>query len=309
MKVLVTGATGFIGAALCEALHAQGFSFVALSKQGAPLPDGSPSHAVNLSDSVALAKHLQGVTSVCHLAGIAHQNAAAQAYEQLNVQSSKLLAEAALAAGVKQFIYLSSVKAMGPAKVKTARSESMLSATVDAYGSSKYRAEQELKALCAKGDMGLVILRPSLVYGPSAKGNLRLLALAARWGLPRPPSGGARSMIGRDDLVKLILTLLEQPQEGQQLWIVSDGVNYSACDIYDAMRAALGRGPGLAWLPKPCWKLACTVLDLLRRQPVEGAYQKLFGTELYDSSAIQQSLAWRPQQRFADVAEEIVQSL
>jgi UDP-N-acetyl-alpha-D-quinovosamine dehydrogenase len=304
VKCLVTGATGFVGSALCAGLRARGDELVAWSRSGAALADGTPTQAVELGAAFTLPP---GLDSICHLAGVAHQQAPAAAYQRVNVEGSLALARAALAAGVGHFLFVSSVKAMGPPPADgSPRHEDMLQPPVDPYGASKLAAEQGLRALCRDSGMALTILRPPLVYGPDPRGNLRLLARGARRGLPRPPAGGARSMIGLDDLTRLLLDLLHRPPAGQHTWIVTDQQRYSARDIYDAFCRARGRKPRPTWLPAAGWVLACEALDRLRRRPVGTTRDKLFGSELYDSSALTRDTGWRPRQQLADVVAQMV---
>lgn len=305
MKCLVTGATGFIGGALCTHLRDAAIDVVPVSRSGAPLADGTPTRAADL---FAAAEMLRGVDSVCHLAGIAHQRAADADYQRLNVDATLALARSAIEAGVRRFVFASSVKAMGPASGTSPRSESMVSAARDAYGRSKWEAEQGLLALCEASDMDLYILRPCLVYGPAPRGNLRLLARGARWGMPRPPAGGARSMVGLDDLAALLGQLAQGGPAGAHTWIVSDGQRYSARYLYDVLRGAMGRTPGPGWLPPGAWRAAAALLDRLSSQEAGATYEKLFGTELYDHGALASDLGWRPRQTVADMARYMVAS-
>nr|WP_241263382.1 NAD-dependent epimerase/dehydratase family protein [Parahaliea mediterranea] len=302
---MVTGATGFIGGALCAHLREAAIELVPVSRSGASLADGSPTLAADLFAAQEL---LRGVDSVCHLAGIAHQRAASADYQRLNVDATLALARAAIEAGVRRFVFVSSVKAMGPAGGDSPRNESMVSAAGDAYGRSKWEAERGLLALCEASAMDLYILRPCLVYGPSPRGNLRLLARGARWGMPRPPAGGARSMVGLDDLTALLCQLLRGGPAGAHTWIVSDGQRYSARYLYDTLRGAMGRNPGPEWLPPLAWRAAATLLDRLLGQEAGATYDKLFGTELYDHGALSRDLGWRPRQTVADLAARMVAS-
>ena len=148
--------------------------------------------------------------------------------------------------------------------------------------------------------MAIIILRPALVYGPAVKCNLSLLASAARAGLPRPPAAGGRSMIALQDLVDLLCMVARSPASGVQTWIVCDGRSYSTRQIYDTIREALGKGPGVAWLPRWGWRLAAAVLDLVNPGQVESTFDKLFGTELYSNARILADLDWRPRATLDD---------
>lgn len=301
MKCLVSGATGFIGRHLCQQLAARGDTVIALSKSGATLPDGTPTLALDLAAHDLPEDYLSRVDVVFHLAGIAHQNATPGVYEQLNYQATLRLARQAASAGVGCFIFLSSVKAMGPSHTAAPRSEAQCAAPSDPYGISKWRAECALREQFADDRMSIVILRPALVYGHEPKGNLRLLARGVRWGLPRPPAVGRRSMLALPDLVQLLCLLASSPASGVSTWIACGEHGYSTRDIYDCLRSVAGRGRGVAWLPLWGWRLAAALLDLGTSPGGESTYDKLFGTELYSNAALLAATDWRPRGRLEQV--------
>jgi UDP-glucose 4-epimerase len=154
---------------------------------------------------------LQGVDVFFHLAGIAHRQERESAYEELNYRATVRLARLASAAGIRCFIYISSVKAMGPPTSSAVRSESACTRPMDAYGLSKWQAERALQEQFCDDRMSVVIVRPALGYGVNVKGNLQRLASAVRLGLPRPPEGGSRSMIALEDLVELLCVIARRP--------------------------------------------------------------------------------------------------
>jgi nucleoside-diphosphate-sugar epimerase len=301
VKCLVSGATGFIGRHLCQQLAAGGDTVIALSKSGAGLPDGTPSLALDLAAQDVPEDCLSSVDVVFHLAGIAHHNAAPQLYEQLNYRATIRLARQAASAGVGCFIFLSSVRAMGPSRVDTPRSEAQCTTPVDAYGASKWRAECALREQFADDNMSVVILRPALVYGHEPKGNLQLLARGVRCGLPRPPAVGRRSMIALPDLVELLSTLAHAASPGVNTWIACGAHSYSTRELYDCLRRVAGKGAGSAWLPLWGWRLAAALLDLMRTRDGEATYEKLFGTELYTNEALLAATDWRPGSRLEQV--------
>lgn len=302
MKCLVTGASGFIGRHLCQHLDSQGLEVLPLSLHGAPLPDGTPTYAIDLTQGCPV-DLLADVDVVIHLAGIAHRRATAGDYELLNVEATRALAGAAAAAGVGRFIYVSSVKAMGYTQGGGRRNEDDGALPDDAYGLSKLNAERALLALAEETAMTVVILRPTLVYGVGAKGNLSLLARWARLGLPRPPVGGMRSMIAVADFSALITWIAASRLQGVHTWIAG-GQDYSAQDIYDALRRASGAGVGVSWAPRWLWRLAAAVYDAVG--PGASTFEKLFGTELYDHSRVMEQTDWRPQHRFEDCAAQML---
>ena len=296
MKCLVTGASGFIGAQLCRQLQARGDDVVATSRSGASLPDGTATIALDLATSDFDSTLLVGVDTVFHLAGIAHTRAQVAQYERVNFQATVALAAAARSAGVRRFVFLSSVKAMGPAGSAAMRAETDVARPLDAYGLSKWDAECALRESGQNSAMAVVILRPALVYGEQAKGNLALLAKAARRGLPRPPAGGARSMISQADLVSLLLLLTDLELQGVHTWIATDGELYTTRRVYDALRSAQGAGPTSAWLPLWCWRGAAALFDLWRGDRGDSTALKLFGDERYSNSALIKATGWQPSQ-------------
>ena len=306
MKCLVTGATGFIGRELCSQLASREVPFTALSRCGGPLADGSSSTAVDFETEEVDAQLLSGIDTVFHLAGIAHQQALQSSYFRVNYHSTLAIAEAAEAAGVKCFVYLSSVKAMGPARGVSPRAEDEITTPGNAYGLSKLKAEQDLQARFSGSGMSIIVLRPALVYGSEAKGNLLSLRRAIRLGMPRPPEAGGRSMIGLPDLVELMLQLASHPPVGFYTWIVSDGQAYSARKLYELMRSADGKGKGVSWLPLWAWRFAANLVDRLRGTSGDSTFSKMFGTELYSNSLLLKAIPWQPKLRFSDLAGSIM---
>ncbi len=291
MHALVTGATGFIGRVLCEQLLQSGWAITAWSHSGGSVVGELTSRPIELAGCTPGHEDFAGVDVVFHTAGIAHQSAAPAAYEAVNHQATLALARAASAAGVPRFIFLSSVKAMGPPTSPASRSETECSPPQDPYGNSKLDAELGLQTLLGPSGCRLVIVRPTLVYGPQAAGNLLRLWQAMKRGAPVPPARGLRSMVSRDELVRLLLLAATEP-DAEGVYIASDNEPYSANAICNAMRQALGRGPGRAWLPLPVWALACALLD---RKIGGDTYQRLFGTETYSNRRAQEMLGWQPE--------------
>lgn len=308
MKCLVSGATGFIGRELCRELEANAVPYIGLSRSGGVLPAGQQSVAVNFGVDQVQPLLLEGVDVVFHLAGIAHQSAEASQYEAVNHQATVNLANAAAAAGVKTFIFLSSVKAMGAPLNSVRRSEADCSAPRDAYGRSKRQAELALQEAYANTEMSVVILRPALVFGVGAAGNLSLLARAVRLGMPGPPVCGGRSMISLQDLVSLLMTLAQNPPRGLHTWIACDDNAYTASEIADLMRGALGKSPARRWLPLPAWEVVCALRDSMSGGEPGSTFDKIFGTELYCADALRQAVDWRPQSAFADSVKRIMAS-
>ena len=307
MNCLVTGASGFIGRELCAVLAAHGDSFSALSKSSQTLPCGTSTRALDLALTDFEDDFFQDVDVVYHLAAIAHQHAAEDAYELVNHQATLRLARAASSSGVGHFIFLSSVKAMGPTSAAKMRSEFDTSPAADAYGRSKWQAEEALRHEFADSAMMITILRPALVYAAEVKGNLDLLARGVNLGLPRPPQEGGRSMVALQDLTQLLHGLAQRNGPQLKTWIVADGEHYSTRRIYDALRRAAGKPVGTAWWPHWLWRVATSCLDIGRGSP-ESSWEKLFSSELYSSVSLQRETGWRPQLQLEDVLVPKVQA-
>lgn len=306
MKCLVSGATGFIGLKLCQQLEARGHVVIALSKHGGAMINGKPTLALDLTVNDPGADLLSGVDVFFHLAGIAHQQAPESAYEALNYRVTERVARLASAAGVGCFVFLSSVRAMGSSSSLHRRSESECTVPRDPYGLSKWHAECALREAVSGDEMSVVILRPSLVYGVDVKGNLKTFFRGIRWGLPRPPARGARSMIAIDDLVALLCTIAQRPPMGVNLWIACGAHSYSTQAIYDLIRKSSGKNRGAGWLPHWAWRLSARFLDMASGQKRGSTYEKLFGTELYSNAAVLVDTDWRPRVLLEDVIEDII---
>jgi nucleoside-diphosphate-sugar epimerase len=217
-RVLVTGANGFVAQALLPCLLAAGHDVVGLVRRlpAEPLDDRIAwKPAGELADVVDWSGWLTGVDVVVHLAGRAHvgreaPTAAAAAFRRGNVEVSERLANAAVAAGVKRFIFLSSVKAAGERSTAQPFADGMTEHPEDAYGQSKLEAEHVLEGIAEVHGMSLLILRPPLVYGPGVKANFRALMnwVAAGWPLPFASIDNCRSLLFVGNLVDAICSTL-----------------------------------------------------------------------------------------------------
>ncbi len=259
-----------MGRALTSALLNRGDSVVAQFRRGS-VPEGAEPFQHDFREPVSL-EALQGVDAVFHLAGIAHQRASAEDYEALNVRASIELARQAAASGAQHFVFISSVLA--------GRSEQNGSLS---YGRSKALAEAGVREVLNGASVNLHIVRPALVYSPDAPGHLALLRKWSERHLPRPPSQGGRSMIARDDLVRLLLHLSQVPTRSVQgaPLVASDGEVYSARRMYDAFAASASVRP---WLPSPpafAWRLGCSAMDLVRGEEKGAFWQRLTAEEVY----------------------------
>lgn len=263
--ILVTGATGFVGCALVRQLAAdRAFNGVvaAVRQRVAPWPERVTQLQVgDLLSTTDWSAALQGVRALVHCAARVHvmQDDAVDpldAYRLVNVEGTLNLARQAAAAGVRRFVFLSSIKVNGeatpPGRPFTADA---VPAPLDSYGVSKLEAEQGLRELEAKTSMEVVIVRPPLVYGPGVKANFASMMRWVARGMPLPLGAihNARSMVTLDNLVDLLVTCLKHPAAAGQTFLVSDGEDVSTSELLRRTAQAMGREAFL--LPIPTFML------------------------------------------------------
>lgn len=302
-KILVSGANGFVGRALCSQLIRNGHDVVGAVRGRA----ASGQHSVgDLSDSTDWRNALAGVEVVVHLAARVHMlrdNAVdplAQ-FRAVNRDATLNLARQAAAAGVRRFIFISSIGVNGAETISAPFDESTVPRPHSPYAVSKWEAECELNELCADGAMELVILRPPLVYGSNAPGNFATLLKLVRRALPMPLGAveNRRSMISLDNLVEVIIGCATSPAAANQLFLVSDGDDVSTPALLTALAEGMGRPARLWWMP-------IAVLRLGARLAGRSAmYQQLCGSLCIDSSKMRSALQWRPALSTAEALQRI----
>jgi nucleoside-diphosphate-sugar epimerase len=257
--VLVTGASGFVGKAVCSALLNCGHSVVAMARK--PLRFSSPGFEAWLVEDIAAIpisgfKGLSRVDTIVHCAGRAHklQDDALDpsiAFRQVNAEVTVTLARRAADAGVKRFIFISSIGVSGSRSGENAFRADDPPAPDTPYAQSKWEAEQGLLALSQETPMTIHVVRPPMIYGPDAPGNFALLAKLVRrgWPLPFGALHAPRSFVARDNVVDLLIHLVQHPRPPSGVYLVADSEIVSTTIFIRAMAEAMGLTPWLVPVP------------------------------------------------------------
>ena len=249
-------------------------------------------------------KHtLESIDTVFHLAGFAHDmqdpSKVEGLYLAINVEATVELARLAVKNGVKRFIFISSVKAGGKAVSKKCINESDQSEPEGVYGKSKREAELELLKIGKASGMHVAIVRPSLVYGPNVKGNLKLMLAGIKkgWFPPLPETGNRRSMIHVDDLVRAIFLVAEDDRANGEIFIATDSKPYSSREIYSTMCNIVGKSVPKWSIPKLLFSMIA-IISLKMRYKVD----KLLGDECYSSKGLE-ALGFKAQRTLKEMNE------
>lgn len=298
MRVLVTGASGFVGGAVVRRLVTEGGMMVraAVRRTNAPPAEGAERIQVgDLAGETDWSRAVRDVDVVVHAAGRVHVMRDANAdplaeFRRVNVVGTLRLARQAAEAGVRRFVFLSSIKVNGEAtSAGRPYSADDEPAPVDAYGTSKHEAEVALRQLARASGMEVVIIRPVLVYGPGVKGNFLSLLRLVRAGVPLPLGAirNRRSVVALDNLVDLIVVALRHPRAANQTFLVAD-VSLSTPELLRRVGAALGRPARLAPVPAALIRLVARALG--RRELAV----RLCGSLEADTSKTRLLLDWHP---------------
>ena len=312
---LVSGATGFIGRRLIKAMQADGVPCRGLSRM--PVSDPT-SLTVDLSDQSALTAACDGMTSVFHCAGYAHAFGSltvddAALHWQVNFEGTRNLVEAAGMAGVRRFVFLSSVKAMAEPG-ESCVDEDFPGAPETAYGQAKRAAEVAVLDAGQRHGMHVVNLRLAMVYGAGGRGNLERMGRLVRRGLfpPLPETGNHRSLVHVDDVVAAMRLVAADEKANGRTYILASPVAPSGRALFDALRSALGM-PRCTWsLPASMLRVAARCADGVetlskRRMPFDSeVLDRLLGSAWYSPARIENELGWRARVSLADGLAEMV---
>ncbi len=297
-RALVTGASGFVGRRLTSTLLASGRQARAAFRS-APSPEAAPGDQIVVGDlgpETDWRPALEGIDSVIHLAARVHvmQDAALDPlaeFRRVNVAGTLHLARQAIQAGVRRFVFISSVKVNGEATVPgRPYAAGDAPAPVDAYGISKHEAELGLQALATATGLEVVFIRPVLVYGPDVGANFLSMMRWLHRGLPLPLGAihNRRSLLALDNLVDLIITCVDHPAAAGQTFLASDGEDLSTTALLRRTATALGKPAHLIPVPAALISIAAR---LVGRQDLA---QRLCGSLQVDIGKTRDVLGWTP---------------
>jgi len=297
-RVLVTGATGFVGTFLCQFLLQKGYRVKATGRKAQfsiKHPMLEYRQITSMDENTDWDNCLNDVEVVVHLAARVHhtQDKGMQQlaqYQQVNVKGTQALAKAAIANHVKRFIFLSTIKVNGEQTFDTSFRAEAQPRPQDAYSVSKLQGEQILQEVCRRSGMEWVIIRPPLVYGAGVQGNFRrLLKLAKSWlPLPFATLKNKRSLVSVQNLSDFIECCIRHPNASGEVFLVSDDLEISTAGFIKLLRKAMGRRSGLVPFPQFLIKLLATCVG--KRKEV----QKMLGSLTLNIEKSKRLLNWAP---------------
>ena len=311
--ILVTGGTGFVGRRLVDYLLQREYEIrLASRKSSSSIPNNIEVFLIkDISNDTEWYEGLQNINTVIHTAARVHIMNDSELdplaeFRKVNVEGTLNLARQAVEAGVKRFVFVSSIKVNGemtggfdetcphpiplPEGVKSVFTENDSFIPDDPYGLSKYEAEQGLLNLAKETDMDVVIIRPPLVYGPGVKANFASMMKWVNKGVPLPFGAihNQRSLVALENLVSFIIHCIDHPKAANEVFLISDGEDVSTSELLRKVAKAFGKKPRL--IPVPVC-LMTTVAKLLGKGDVAA---RLFGSLQVDSSKARELLGWKP---------------
>jgi len=298
MRILITGATGFVGGAVARQLNTEKAIQVIAAVRKKVINFPSHIEQVMVDDLSGAADYVDAFTDidvVIHAAARVHvmQDDASDSlaeFRKVNVDGTLNLARQAAASGVKRFIFISSIKVNGEATTDSPFSPDDTIATKDPYGKSKWEAEQVLFKLAETTGMEVVVIRPPLIYGPGVKANFMKMMQAMQKGLPLPLGAvqNQRSLVALDNLVSFIVHCVDHPKAANEVFLISDGEDVSTTELLRKIAKAFGKK---AWLLPVPVGLMMFVAKLIGKGDVA---DRLFGSLQVDSSKARDLLGWQP---------------
>lgn len=297
MRVLVTGATGFVGSVLVDRLDADGVAVRGSVWRKLPASGSfEPVMVTEIGGATDWTDAVPGMDVVVHLAARVHMMQDQEIvplveFRRVNVEGTLKLARQSAAAGVKRFIYLSSIKVNGEqTQPGCPFSADDNPAPLDAYGVSKHEAEQGLLLLANETGMEIVIIRPPLVYGPGVKANFQSMMRWVNRGVPLPLGAihNKRSFVALDNLVNLIVACINHPAAANQTFLAGDGEDLSTTELLSRIGKALGKPARLVPIPVGLLTFAASLLGK------KDVAQRLCGSLQVDISKARELLGWEP---------------
>lgn len=294
--ILLTGASGFVGSTLVPTLVTQGASVRCVVRSPLEIA-GAEIETVPVLDGQTVWNHcLEGIDTVIHCAGRAHVMHDLYAdplpeYRHINVEATINLARQAAAAGVKRFIFMSTVKVNGEQTMKERPfTEKDAPMPQNPYAVSKYEAEQALLKLAAETQLEVVIIRSPLIYGEGVKANFLSLLKMVHLGIPLPLGAieNKRSFVYLENLHSLIMCCIEHPNAANQIFLVSDGQDLSTPELLRYCATAMGVGAHLIPVPESWCMISASLFGH------EDAIHRLFDTLQVDISKAKKLLDWEP---------------
>lgn len=300
MKILVTGATGFIGSALIRHItHVRGFSVVGLVRSIKDINnnDACEFRLGQIGSSNTKNINLSDIDVIIHTAGRAHimNDSSAhpvEKFRRVNTYGTLDLARLAAEAGVKRFIFLSSIKVNGQStELEMPFSINSSEAPCDAYGLSKYEAEIGLRKISYKTGLEVTVIRPPLVYGPGVKGNFGTLIKILSFRVPLPLASlknNRRSIVGLDNLLSMIMVCVQHPKAANNTFLISDKTDLSTYSLLRLLGASIGK-------PAILFRFPVSILTLISKLlRMEAKVQRITGTLQVDISHTCAELDWEP---------------
>ncbi|QQZ29921.1 SDR family oxidoreductase [Thiothrix subterranea] len=296
-NILLTGSTGFIGSSLTQHLHQKGYPIIAAIRQ---ISDAfSPGiQQVSVSDllpSTNWTSAINKVDTIIHLAARAHilkdqATAPLAAFRETNTYATLNLAQQAANAGVRRFIFISSIGVNGNQTYAKPFTADDLPTPAEPYAISKHEAEIGLRQIATETGMEVVIIRPPLVYGANAPGNFGQLIKTVTRGIPLPLGNirNQRSLVALPNLIDLITTCIDHPAAANQIFLVSDGEDLSTTELLQRLSHALGKPARLLPIPQSWLE---TALTLVGKRAIA---QRLCGNLQVDISKTRDLLGWTP---------------
>lgn len=299
LNLLLTGASGFVGGAVLDRLDKRTNYNIAIAVRTSPERYSGLSRICqvkSIDEKTDWSAAIDNIDVVVHCAARVHVMNDTVAdplteFRRINVHGTLNLARQAVQAGVKRFIFISSIKVNGEGTSGSQiYRENDMPTPVDPYGISKLEAEKALNALSAETGLEVVIVRPVLVYGPGVKANFKSMMGWLYRGIPLPLGAIAnkRSLVALDNLVDLIVTCVNHPAAANQVFLVSDGEDLSTTDLLVRVGRALGKPARL--LPIPPWLIKLTASSIGK----SGVSQRLCGSLQVDISKAREVLGWAP---------------